>query len=380
MLLGAPIKDLDLVIEGDAPEVARQLAAELDVRVVVHARFGTASVVLGAGGIDLVTARREDYPRPAALPVVSPGSIYDDLARRDFSINALALPLAEDQPKVLDPLGGLDDLRRGVIRVLHSKSFADDPTRILRALRYEARFGFHLEDGTLKLLESALAQGYLGLLTGDRLRHELERVLKEDRPEPVLQRAWGLGVLASFHPSLGDEGAPARLAALAGSAAGAGGIDPLAYLCSLVYPLSGGAGEALINRLNLPANWAEVVRDTIRLRELEPELAVPDMERSRLFHLVEGFSQMAALAVSRITASAPVARRLSEFWNELRFVSPALNGGDLLAMGVPEGPLVGQVLGELQDARLDRRVATEDEERRLVRRSLVRLGGRPDHG
>jgi tRNA nucleotidyltransferase (CCA-adding enzyme) len=159
-----------------------------------------------------------------------------------------------------------------------------------------------------------------------------------------------------------------------------GGIEPLAYLGSLVYPLSGGAGEAFINRLNLPATWAEVVRDTIRLRELEPELAVPDMERSRLFHLVEGFSQTAALAVSRVTASAPVAKRLSEYWNELRFVTTALNGGDLLAMGVPQGPLVGQVLRELQDARLDRRVATVDDERRLVRQSLARLGGRPDDG
>ena len=389
VLLGTPIKDLDFVVEGDAPEVARQLAEELDARVVVHSRFGTATVVLGAGGIDLVTARREDYPRPAALPVVSPGSIYDDLARRDFSINALALPLAEVRPKVLDPHGGLDDLRRGVLRVLHSKSFADDPTRILRAVRYEGRFGFHLEDGTLSLLESAVAQGNLGLLTGDRLRHELARILQEDRPEPVLQRAWGLGVLASIHPLLGDEGAPARLAALAGSEVNAGGvpplpapggIDPLAYLGSLVYPLSGGDGEALINRLNLPATWAEVVRDTIRLRELEPELAVPDMERSRLFHLVEGFSQTAALAVSRVTASAPVAKRLSEYWNELSFVTPALNGGDLLAMGVPEGPLVGQMLRELQDARLDRRVVTADEERRLVRQSLARLGGRPDDG
>jgi len=379
-LLGTPIKDLDFVVEGDAPEVARQLAEELNVRAVVHARFGTATVVLDTGGIDLVTARQEDYTRPAALPVVSPGSIYDDLARRDFSINALALPLAEDRPKVLDPHGGLDDLRRGVIRGLHSKSFVDDPTRILRAVRYERRFGFHLEDDTLILLKSAVAQGYLGLLTGDRLRHELERILQEDRPGPVLQRAWELGVLASILPSLGDERAPARLAALAPPVPAPGGIEPLAYLGALVYPLSSGAGEALINRLNLPATWAEVVRDTIGLRELEPELAVPDMERSRLFHLIEGFCQPAALAVSRVTASAPVARRLSEYWNELRFVSPALNGGDLLAMGVPEGPLVGRLLRELKDARLNRRVATVDDERRLVRQSLGRLGGRPDDG
>lgn len=376
-MLGTPIKDLDFVVEGDAPEAARLLAEELDARVVVHSRFGTATVILGAGGIDLVTARREVYPRPAALPVVSPGSIYDDLARRDFSINALALPLAEDQPKVLDRHGGLNDLRRGVIRVLHSESFADDPTRILRALRYEGRFGFHLEDGTLSLLESAVAQGYLGLLTGDRLRHELERILQEDRPGPVLQRAWELGVLASIHPLLGDEGAPARLAALVPPLPVPGGIEPLAYLGSLVYPLSDGAGEALINRLNLPATWAEVVRDTIRLRGLEPELAVPDIEPSRLVHLVEGYSQTAALAVSRVTASATVARRLLEYWSELRFVSPALNGGDLLAMGVPEGPLVGQMLRELLDARLDRRVATADDERRWVRQSLARLGGRP---
>ena len=205
VLMGLSIKDLDFVVEGDGPEVARGLAEELGGEVLVHSRFGTATLVLGENRIDVVTARRETYPQPAALPIVSPGDISDDLGRRDFSINALALNLGESRPQVLDKHGGLDDIRRGLVRTLHPNSFVDDPTRIFRAVRYEQRLDFRIEAETLAQLHRATAQGYLASLTGDRLRHELERILQEDRPESPLRRLGQLGILAAIHPSLGDE-------------------------------------------------------------------------------------------------------------------------------------------------------------------------------
>ena len=145
-LLGTPVKDLDFVLEGEAAEVARRLAAELGGRVVSHARFGTASLLCGDVRVDLVTARKETYPHPGALPQVSAGTISDDLARRDFSVNALAIPLAVNDPQVMDAHGGIADLRLGLIRTLHSESFVDDPTRVLRAVRYEQRLGFRIEE------------------------------------------------------------------------------------------------------------------------------------------------------------------------------------------------------------------------------------------
>ena len=134
-LLGVPVKDLDFVLIGDAPELAEELASELGGAVTVHPRFGTATVEVQGDRVDMVTARKETYPHPGSLPVVSASGLEDDLARRDFSINAMALPLAGDSAPVVDPHGGLQDQGVGLVRILHPQSFADDPTTMLRAVR-----------------------------------------------------------------------------------------------------------------------------------------------------------------------------------------------------------------------------------------------------
>ena len=385
VLLGTSVKDLDFVVEGDGPQVARQLAAALGGEVVVHDRFGTSTLLKGHSRVDIVSARREVYPHPAALPQVSPGAISDDLARRDFSINALALPLAMRQPELLDPHGGVEDIRRGLIRVLHPGSFVDDTTRIFRAVRYEQRFAFRIEDSTRTLLSDAIQQGHVTCLTSDRLRHELERILEEDRPDLALGRALELGALAAIHPCLGDSMAPSRLKAIAAFDSArreshGTGVGPLAYIAALIYPLTGGQAEELINRLNMPKAWTRPVRDVIVLREREKDIAVPDLRPSRLVPLVEGLSTEAVLAVSLLTDSSTVARRLTEYLNELQYQAPALNGNDLLALGVPAGPLVGQILEKLREARLDGEVSTEEDERRLVREILTREKGTSGYG
>ena len=387
VLIGQPIKDLDFVVEGDGPEVARGLAEELGGEVLVHTRFGTATLVLGESRVDVVTARRETYPHPAALPVVTPGNVSDDLGRRDFSINALALPLGASQPQVLDPHGGLGDIRRGLVRALHPDSFVDDPTRIFRAVRYEQRLDFKIEAETLAQLLDAIAQGYLASLTGDRLRHELERMLQEERPELPLGRLAELGILAAVHPSLEDEPSAARLTAVAawefgdGSNPGQGaGPTPLIFISALAYPLSSAEGEALIHRLNMPTTWAQVVRHTIQVRELEGKLTAAALRRSGLARLLGSFCAEALLTASRLTASQMVTQRLEDYLNELRFAVPTLKGRDLLAMGVPEGPLVGQLLNELRDAKLNGQVSTEEEERRLVQAILTQQESLSGHG
>ena len=385
VLLGTSVKDLDFVVEGDGPQVARQLAVELGGEVVTHDRFGTSTLLKGHSRVDVVTARREVYPHPAALPQVSPGAISDDLARRDFSINALALPLAMRRPELLDPHGGVEDIKRGLIRVLHPASFVDDPTRIFRAARYEQRFAFKIEESTQTHLRDAIEQGYVTCLTSDRLRHELERILEEDRPELALSRALELGALAAIHPSLGDGMAATRLKAIAAFDSASresqtAGVGPLSYICALTYPLTEGQAEEVINRLNMPKAWARSVRDVIALREREEEIAVPDLRRSRLVPLVEGLSAEAVLAVSLLTDSSTVGQRLTEYLNELQYEAPGLNGNDLLALGVPAGPSVGRILGKLREARLDGEVSTEEDERRLVQEILTREKGRSGHG
>ncbi|GAI51444.1 unnamed protein product, partial [marine sediment metagenome] len=173
LFLGRANFDLDLVVEGDAIKLAQELAKDGQAKLTVHPRFGTAKLSYTDFSLDLATARRETYSQPGALPTVQPGSLTDDLRRRDFSINAMALCLTPDRfGELVDLYHSKDDLDNGLIRILHPRSFIDDATRILRGLRYEQRLGFKLEPKTAELLRRDAAM--LDTISGDRIRHELE--------------------------------------------------------------------------------------------------------------------------------------------------------------------------------------------------------------
>ncbi len=374
-LMGLPIRDLDFVVEGDGPELAKWLAGHLGGTVRVHSRFGTATLMLGRCRVDVVTARRETYARPAALPQVIPGTISDDLSRRDFSINALALPLSEMLPEVMDPHGGIDDIGRRVIRILHPNSFVDDPTRIFRAVRYEQRLGFELEPGTLDCLNAAIAQGHIASLTGDRIRHELEKMLDEDQPVLSLKRSAALGVLEAVHRGLGRSEAVERLTDLAdgGEIPGSGDSNeagPLTYVAALAYPLSEVQVEEFIRRVNAPGAWSRVIRDVVLLKSREEGLAAEGMSGSQLDDALGEFCAEALWAVARITKSPVVSTRLAHYSDQLRDIGPALTGKDLLDMGISEGPGLGRLLRRLRDAKLDGTVTTETDERCLVREHI----------
>ena len=375
-ILGAQAKDLDFVLHGDAVVLARSLSEEMGWELVVHPRFGTATLTSQDAAIDLVTARWETYETPGALPRVTPGTIADDLARRDFSINALALPLFDPNPRVLDQHHGLQDLENGLVRVLHPASFSDDPTRILRAIRYEQRLGFRFQAQTEDLLRSALAHRAFDSVSGDRIRHELDKILQERSPAPVLQRASELGVFQAIHPAWSkcldfsqvctglEEAFPADDL-----------LRPLAYLAALAYPLPPDAAAQVLRRLNLPGRQAAVFRDTQTLRERGPALSLPSLSKSQLFQQLDGLHETALKAVAAISPDPLIAQRLTEYLQELRFVRPALDGQAVVAMGVPPGPTVGHLIKKLRNARLDCKVQSEEEERQFVRRVLANRGG-----
>ncbi|NLF13445.1 MAG: CBS domain-containing protein, partial [Anaerolineaceae bacterium] len=217
LLLGERNLDLDLVVEGDAIRLARRLARRVGARTRSHGRFGTAKIVLegreaefGIPSLDFATARLEFYAHSAALPEVEQSSIKADLHRRDFTINTLAIRLDSDHyGKLLDFYGGEQDLQDRVVRVLHSLSFIEDPTRIMRAVRFEQRLGFHIEPRTAELIENALPM--LSRVTGERVRHEMLLILAEDEPEHALNRLDELGVLEQIHPRLASDEGTARL-------------------------------------------------------------------------------------------------------------------------------------------------------------------------
>ncbi len=367
LLIGSPVKDLDLVVEGDASVLAFEAAKRLSGEVVSYEQFGTATLKVGAQRLDLATARTERYPRPGALPVVTPSTIHEDLGRRDFSINAIAVRLSGPQAgEVLDPFGGRSDLDRGLVRVLHDRSFVDDATRILRAVRYEQRLGFRLEEMTERLLRQALDAGMLDTISGDRVRRELALVFQEPQPSRALRRMAGLGVLGAIYPPLAEAALPEDEAQPSG---------PLVYLGLLSYHLTPEQAQGFIHRLNMPSAWAKVVRDTVQVREREGALARPGLSNTALWELLEELALPALEAAATLTASPRARERLRLYLDRLRHVRPSLNGRDLLRMGVPQGPMVGELLRELRRARLEGDVATRADEERLVRTRLHAPGG-----
>lgn len=370
-LLGTPLSDLDFAVVGHAPALARNVAARLgpDSRLTVHPRFGTATVALSpadsGGHIDLVTARRECYPRPGQLPQVTPGSIADDLARRDFSINAMALPLTPGDPELLDPQGGRPDLESGIIRILHPRSFADDPTRMLRAVRYEQRFGFRIDPATLTAMSQAVARGAMDTVSGDRWRRELERILDEANPSAPLQRAAQLGLLAGIHPALG-RGQPAY----------PGHYTKDECLAALFAPLSAAEAEQVIGRLRLAGPRAALARDTIALRDAAPQIRAHAGRPSALAALLVGRTPGAVAAWAGITDDPVVAAALRRYVDELQFIKPSLDGIDLLQMGAAPGPAVGEILARLREARLDGAVSGAAGERAMARALLAQHANR----
>ena len=364
-VLDVPANDLDFVLIGDAPTLASDLAEELGGQVTVHPRFGTATVEIEGDRIDIVTARKEVYPFPGSLPEVSASSLEDDLARRDFSINAMALPLSGDSPEVIDPHGGLEGLAYRRVATLHPGSFTDDPSRMLRAVRYEQRLGLQISDTTLSEMQNALAGRHADAVSGDRWRQEFQKIFEEPQAFKMLIRAIGLGVLAAIHPALSDS---RPLAILAGE----GGLAPSDFLAALAMPLSAADGEGVSSRLNLPTDWARVVRDTIVLQGILPEITGPSVSPSKVCSALEKLDADAIAAAARLSLDIQLASRLRRYLDVWRLVSPVLTGDDLLAMGVPPGSNVGEVLRELNSAKLDGLVGGEDEERALVNQIISR--------
>ncbi len=367
VLLERASVDLDTVAVAPPEGFPSALAGEVGGEVLGESQFGTSKLRVGDTVVDLATARRETYAHPGALPAVAPGAIDEDLARRDFSINAMAVPLSPGlRGELLDPFGGELDLRRRLVRILHPNSFADDATRILRAIRYSERLEFALEPSTAELLQHHLA--YLDRIKGDRVRHELERIFREERAVAMLRRMRGDGVLSAIHKGLTvDDSTLAKLGELQ---AGAGPGGPLVLLAAIAYSMDPAAVDGLVARLNMDGGWSRVARDSARLGGMVESLSQPDLRPSEIHALLSGIDERAVIGASIAAGRPIVARRLSRYEAEFRHLKTELTGDDLIALGVPQGPRVGALLRELLAARLDGSVTDAEGERQLVSKSL----------
>jgi tRNA nucleotidyltransferase (CCA-adding enzyme) len=393
LLLGQPGSDFDLVVEGDAIGLAKSAAARYGGRVTSHGRFGTAKWLLADSSLnarlsnplpalDFVLARSETYAHPGALPSVQPGALSDDLRRRDFSINTLAIRLdGQHYGELRDDLGGLEDLRDGLVRVLHPLSFVDDPTRMLRAVRYEQRYAFRIPNSDLELIPPA--RHLLAKLSADRVRHELDLILSENKAGDMLARMAELNLLASIHPSLPWD-ADLQRAIESGLEAippeGWGRLPDLArvprrtalgYLLWLMR-LSHEDIEALDFRLHFPASLREALQAAASVYK---DLAgLVKMKPSQAFERLAEIQPLAVFAC--YLASGKEGREtLDHFMTSWRHVLPRTSGDDLIALGLPSGPLYQTILRSLRNAWLDGEVKTVDEEHSLLTRLIEKDGG-----
>jgi len=374
LLLGQTNLDLDLVVEGDAIELAQQLKKLNRGKITTHPRFNTAKLQWDNWSVDLATARSETYAQPGALPTVTPSSIDDDLSRRDFTINAMAIRLNPGYyGKLVDPHGGRDDLQNKRIRVLHEKSFTDDATRIWRALRYEQRLDFHLERKTLTLLQRDIPM--LDTISADRIRYEIECTLREKYPEKVFHRAQELGVLAKLHPALKGNGWLAEKFDQARKLCSPEPPEVDLYLALLAYPLTSEETERLISRLRLPKSSAQTLRDSIAVKNKMRSLATPGVSPSFIYHLLHGFSPSALVANSLATESPVASQNIHLFLNRLKYIQVSLTGDDLIRMSIAQGPQIREILDLLHKARLNRKITTRQEEEELVRSWLAAKQG-----
>lgn len=363
--------DLDLVVGIPAADVARRLDAEL----LKSTRFLTVTIRWPDGLTwDLATARAESYPEPASLPVVRPGTLDEDLARRDFSVNAMALALdSERWGELVDPCGGLDDLAAKRIRSLHPGSFIDDPTRLFRAIRYAVRLGFGLDEETSR----AYWRGLPGVarLTPDRVRHELERSLSEPRALDQTLALYRLGLSRSLDCGLvTEESFQVPILDRLGGTVWVHDHWPgeplelwLVWLMALVPTREFAPVAArLIQRLALSRVQSQALETVAAYCAARIGTDTPN---SRVFRLLEGQPQeaWAAVAARGDHARCRVLACLSEL------AAPLLTGDDLLAVGYPQGPLIGQILTALRDARLDGRVRDREDEWQLARRVALGL-------
>ncbi|MCB9152856.1 MAG: CBS domain-containing protein [Caldilineae bacterium] len=399
LLLSRPNFDVDLVVEGDAIALARALAREHGGRVRSHKRFGTAKWVLplhgasdedperglmnGLAGIlaspaslDFVTARTEFYAEPTVLPTVEHSSIKLDLHRRDFTINTLAICLTPGRwGELLDFYGGVRDLEEGLIRVLHTHSFVDDPTRILRAVRFEQRFGFVIEQRTQELIGNAVA--LLDRITPARIRHELELIFAEARPEQALLRLQQFGVVQEIHPDLRvDDWVSVRFErlrdALQRTAQPPANLDQL-YFAIWTYPLPRSAIKSLDRRLGVMRSTVALLEDLNDLKDQVWELEDPALAHSQVYRILNQRLPASRWLLRLIEDSPAVAAHLDLYESELSMVRPYTDGQDLKRMGLQPGPAYRDVLEAARDAWLDGRITSEAEERMLVDKLVAGL-------
>jgi len=383
LILGEKNLDLDIAIEGNGIIFARSLAEKIGSKLVVHERFGTANLILSDGlKVDIATTRREQYPHPAALPVVNPGSLKEDLKRRDFTINALALRLDKNkEQKIIDLFGGQADLAAGRVRFLHDLSFKDDPTRILRAVRFSRRFNFKIEPKTLRLLKEAIRDGLLDKVSPHRMRDELVLILKENNPFRPIKQLGDLGALGFISAGLKVNKSTAvlfrsiakEITWFVKNFPARRQLDSwLVYFTALLAPLSLARIKTVISRLGLRKGEEKRIISYYQGRcRLVAFLSKKQVAPERIFSLLEPLSYETIILLRAASQNKNLKKHLEDFFEIYNGMRVCISGHDLGGLGVLPGPEYQKIFAKVLVAKLNGRVKNRREELLLIRK-LVR--------
>jgi tRNA nucleotidyltransferase (CCA-adding enzyme) len=371
--------DIDIVIEGDGIRFAEELTRRFGLKMRPHKEFGTAKVLYPDGfKIDVATARLEYYRAPATMPVVEHSSLKLDLYRRDFTINTLAISLNKNTwGELIDFFAAQRDVKDKVIRVLHSLSFVEDPTRVFRAVRFEQRFGFQIGKYTLNLIKNAISMDFLSMIKGSRVWTELGLILQEQAPGTILKRLAGLDLVRFIYPTLTFDREKEKLFREMDNVLGwytllyKGTLDRvLYYMIGLVDKMKIEEITEFGKRIEVPDHKkTRLTTETERLRGAMTKLVtgIRHMKKSEVYRVLNGITREAQLFIMAKASSEETRKAISTFITYSDTMKPLVTGKILRTLGIEEGPVLGEILEALHDAKIDQNLATKEEELEFVR-------------
>jgi len=382
LILGVKDWDLDITVEGDGIKFAEILAKKLNTGLIKHQRFGTATLTLGHRlKVDIATTRKEIYPSSACLPQVSPGSIKEDLLRRDFTINAMAISLSgKSGRELIDAYCGKDDLTAGKIRILHDLSFKDDPTRILRAIRFKQRYNFEIEPKTLSLLKEAVSAGLLSKVHPHRTRDELVLMFKEKDPSAQIKQLYALGGLSFISGKLNPgkhtydlfKSINREIVWFMQNFPFHGKFEAwLVYFAALLKTLTLVQGKMIIRRLGLSKQEEIKILSCRKINHrLIARLENKNIKPAQIFNLLKPFSYEAIILLRSASRDRIFKKHIADFLKIYNCQRLCTSGDDLHRLGVTPGPLYHKILNKILAARLNGKVSSRQDELALINKII----------
>ena len=364
IILGKIPKDLDFVVDKKAENISSEIALELNGDVLSNSEFGTSKLSVKKSIYDIANARSETYAHPGALPKVTRNSIDKDLWRRDFSINSVAIQLTQDEDwQILDPTDGLTDISHGTIRVLHNKSFVDDPTRIFRAVKYSIRFGFSIDEKTGKLIGNCIKSNYINKISGNRILSEVSQILEENDFKTNIQLLSSLGILSSIHPKLKIGSALLdKLTKLNNDTK----EDKSKLLTLFFSDINPENIDGICQRLDVNPKTVKILHGIQTIKQNTKSLSKTKIINSELMMLLDKLDIESISSIQLISKNESLRKNLSNFLDKLRFIKPKIAAKEIISLGIAPGPQIGNLLADIRFAVADGILKTVNEEKQFI--------------